>query len=78
MEKKLSCIDIASLKMSKNVYSRLVYCKISDNIAVDSESQLLLPRAGRGLMLGITNPREIFFLFGHFLKLNRRIYFMHF
>ena len=33
---------------SKNVYSRLVYCKIRDDIAVDSESQLLLTRAGRG------------------------------
>ena len=49
--KKLSCIDIASLKMSKNLHSRLVYCKISDDIAVD-----------RGcLLLGITNPRAIFF-----------------
>ena len=48
MEKKRSCIDIASLKMSKNVYSRLVYCKISDDIVVDSECLLLLPRAGRG------------------------------
>ena len=30
---------------NKNVYSHLVYCKISDDITVDSES---LTRAGRG------------------------------
>ena len=51
--KKLSCIGIASLKMSKNVYSRLVYCKISDDIAVDSESELLLPRAARGFTVKV-------------------------
>ena len=51
--KKLSCIDIASLKMFKNVCSRLVYCKISDDIAVDSESELLLPRAARGFTVKV-------------------------
>ena len=40
------CVAIG--KRGKNLYSRLVYCKISDDIAVDSESQLLLPRASRG------------------------------
>ena len=32
---------------SKDVYNHLVYCKISDDIAVDSESRLLLTRTGR-------------------------------
>ena len=40
------CVAIG--KRGKNLYSRLVYCKISDDIAVDSESQLLLPRASKG------------------------------
>jgi len=62
--KKLSCTDIASLKMSKNVYSRLVYCKISDDIAVDSESQLcgcpqgqiLSPRGSIWIKKGVFSP----------------------
>ena len=41
------CVAIG--ECNKNVYSHLVYCKISDDITVDSdESQLLLTRAGRG------------------------------
>ena len=43
MKKKLSYIDIASLKMSKNA-SCIV--KSATTLHVDSESQLLLPRAG--------------------------------
>ena len=54
------CVAIG--ERSKNVYSRLVYCKIRDDIAVDSESQLLLTRAGGSLLLGITNPRSTFFM----------------
>jgi len=40
------CLAIG--ECNKKVYSHLVYCKISDDITVDSESQLLLTRAGRG------------------------------
>ena len=40
------CVAIS--ECNKNVYSHLVHCKISDDITVDSESQLLLTRAGRG------------------------------
>ena len=39
------CVAIG--ECSKDVYNHLVYCKISDYIAVDSESKLLLTRAGR-------------------------------
>ena len=39
---------VAFGECNKYVYSHLVYCKISDDITVDSESQLLLTRAGRG------------------------------
>ena len=39
------CVAIG--ECSKDVYNHLVYCKISDDIAVDSESNLLLTRAGR-------------------------------
>ena len=54
------CVVIG--ECSKNVYSHLVYCKISDDIAVNSESQLyyLLEEVG-GLLLDIANPRERFF-----------------
>ena len=51
---------------SRDVFNHLVYCKISDDIAVDSESKLLLKQAG-GFLLDITNPRNDF-LFGHFFK----------
>ena len=40
------CVAIG--ECSKDFYNHLVYCKISDDIAVDSETQLLLTRAGRG------------------------------
>ena len=39
------CVAIA--ECSKDVYNHLVYCKISEDIAVDSESKLLPTRAGR-------------------------------
>ena len=39
------CVAIG--ECSNDVYNHLVYCKISDDIAVDSESKLLLTRAGR-------------------------------
>ena len=39
------CVAIS--QCSKDVHNHLVYCKISDDIAVDSESKLLLTRAGR-------------------------------
>ena len=39
------CVAIG--ECSKDVYNHLVYCKISEDIAVDSESKLLLTRAGR-------------------------------
>ena len=39
------CVAIG--ECSKDVYNHLMYCKISDHIAVDSESKLLLTRAGR-------------------------------
>ena len=39
------CVKIG--ECSKEVYSHLVYCKISDDIAVDSESKILLTRTGR-------------------------------
>ena len=57
------CVAIG--ECSKDVYNHLVYCKISDDIAVDSESRLLLTRAGR-------------FYLDIFLKLNRHSYFRHF
>ena len=37
------CVAIG--ECSKDVYNHLVYCKISDDIAVDSESKLLLTQA---------------------------------
>ena len=40
------CVAIG--ECNKNVYSHLVYRKFNDDITVDSESQLLLTRAGRG------------------------------
>ena len=39
------CVAIG--ERSKDIYNYLVYCKISDDVAVDSESKLLLTRADR-------------------------------
>ena len=46
---------IGDRECSKQVCNHLVYCKFSDDIAVDSESKLLLTRAGRWFLLDITN-----------------------
>ena len=48
----VQCIAIGDCK--KDVRSHLVYCKISDDSGVDSETKLLLTRAGR--FLAIANP----------------------
>ena len=55
------CVAIG--ECNKNVYSHLVYCKISDDKTVDSESQLLLTRAGRGFTVRhCKSYRAIFYL----------------
>ena len=55
------CVAIGECNI--NVYSHLVYCKISDDITVDSESQLLLTRAGRGFTVRhCKSLRLIFYL----------------
>ena len=60
------CVAIS--ECSKDVYNHLVYCKISDDIAVDSDSKLyLLEQAGR-FFLGITNHRKRLFIWT-FLKI---------
>ena len=54
------CVAIG--ECNKNVYSHLVYCKISDDITVDSESSYYLLEQVGGLLLDIANPRERFFI----------------
>ena len=56
------CVAIG--ECSKDVYNHLVYCKISDDIAVDSGSKLLLTRAGR------------WFSFRHY-KSSKMIFYLH-
>ena len=76
----VECVAIG--ECSKNVYNHLVYCKIGNkrvHIALDSESTLLLTRAGRDFLLDIANPRE---RFGHLKKktiiINQQFYRRHF
>ena len=47
----VECVAIGQCR--KDVYNHLVYCKISDDFGVDSESKLLLTRAGRMLAVAI-------------------------
>ena len=47
----VECVAIGQYR--EDVYNRLVYCKISDDFRVDSESKLLLTRAGRLLAVPI-------------------------
>ena len=48
----VQCVAIVDCK--KDVRSHLVYCKISDDSGVDSETKLLLTHAGK--LLAIANP----------------------
>ena len=48
--------SVAIGECSKDVYNHLVYCKISDDIAVDSGSKLLLTRADR--WFSFRHPRK--------------------
>ena len=61
------CVAIG--ECSKDAYNHIVYCKISDNIAVDSEWKLLLTRAGRWFPFRHYKFLKNDFLFGHFSKL---------
>ena len=70
------CVAIG--ECSKDVYNHLVYCKISDDIAVDSESKLLLTRAGRWFSFRHYKSSKMIFYLDIFLKLNRHSYFRHF
>ena len=63
------CVAIG--ECSKDVYNQLVYCKISDDIAVDSESKLLLTRAGRWFPFRHYKSSKAIFYLGIFLKFNR-------
>ena len=70
------CVVIG--ECSKDVYNYLAYCKISDDIAVDSESKLLLTRAGRWFSFRHYKSSKMIFYLDIFLKLNRHSYFRHF
>ena len=70
------CVAIG--ECSKEVCNHLVYCKISDDIAVDSESKLLLTRAGRWFSFRHYKSSKMIFYLDIFLKLNRHSYFRHF
>ena len=59
---------VAIGECNKNVYSHLVYCKISDDIAVDSESQLLLTRAGRGFTVRHCKSQSAIFYLAIFVN----------
>ena len=61
------CVAIG--ECSKDVYNHLVYCKISDDIAVDSESKLLLTRAGRWFSFRHYKSSKMIFYLDTFLKL---------
>ena len=58
--------------------STVVYCKISDDIAVDSESKLLLTRAGRWFSFRHYKSAKMIFYLDTFFLLNRHSYFRHF
>ena len=54
----VQCVSIGNCK--KDVRSHLVYCKISDDSGVDSETKLLLTRAGK--LLGIANMNLFYYI----------------
>lgn len=41
----VECVTVA--QCTKDVYGHLAFCKVSDDVGVDSESKLLLARAGQ-------------------------------
>ena len=58
------CVAIG--ECSKDVYNHLVYCKISDDIAVTVNlNYYLLEQVGE-ILLDIANPRERFFIWTFF------------
>ena len=68
---------VATGECSKGVCNHVVYCKISDDVAVHSESKLLLTQAGRWFPLRHYKSLKAIYL-DIFLKFNRHFYFRRF